>query len=156
MPVVDLYSKRQKSLRGEVPEVFAYRSLPLGLRTQIIHITNDCFPNEGIYVKHGKKYPITLSGNILTGEYGKPDLGYNHSACEDLTGFILSERDVERVLDATELIFKHINTLRNRNGGYGQGSQPQSVSGEMARYALNLTGSNIIFLTGLSGNHQLG
>ncbi len=309
MPVVNLYSKRQKSLRGEVPEVFAYHFLPPGLRRQIISITNDCFPNESIYVTYEKIYPVKLFRNILIREYGKPDLGYSHEVNKDFTKFILGEGDVERVLNAIELIFKYVNTesreenlyiqthanirpdaaieelntrfkehgvgyqfvsneiirmdltyahaeitlptlsiladpvfagandeyltahehyrhgrhkeclneclkafestikiiliqkqwpfdpnrdtlnklvgicfeqnlipdylqtqfsslrsvlesgvntIRNRNGGHGQGSQPQSVSGEMARYALNLTGSNIIFLTELSGKHQSG
>ena len=41
MPIVDLYSKRQKRLRGEVPDVLTYDKIPQILRVQIIHIWDD-------------------------------------------------------------------------------------------------------------------
>lgn len=44
------------------------------------------------------------------------------------------------------LLESGISTIRNKLGGHGQGSLPQKVDDEMTRYALNLTGSNIIFL----------
>jgi hypothetical protein len=39
-----------------------------------------------------------------------------------------------------------VPTVRNKLGGHGQGSETTTVSPEMARYALNLTASNIVFL----------
>jgi hypothetical protein len=36
--IFDLYSKRQKKLRGEVPDVYVYDDLPRKLRNQIVHI----------------------------------------------------------------------------------------------------------------------
>ena len=44
------------------------------------------------------------------------------------------------------LLQSGIPTIRNRLSGHGQGQIPQSVDDEMTRYALNLTGTNIIFL----------
>jgi hypothetical protein len=44
------------------------------------------------------------------------------------------------------LLESGIPTIRNKLGGHGQGQIPQKVDDEMTRYALNLTGSNIIFL----------
>lgn len=41
--------------------------------------------------------------------------------------------------------------VRNKMGGHGQGQIPQRVEDEIARYALNLTGANVIFLVELSG-----
>lgn len=38
MGMFDLFSKRQKRLRGEVPDVFVYDKVPPGLRVQIVHI----------------------------------------------------------------------------------------------------------------------
>jgi hypothetical protein len=49
------------------------------------------------------------------------------------------------------LLESGIPTIRNKLGGHGQGSVPQIVDDEMTRYALNLTGSNIIFLIEVSG-----
>lgn len=44
------------------------------------------------------------------------------------------------------LLESGIPTIRNKLGGHGQGQTLQKVDDEMTRYALNLTGSNIIFL----------
>lgn len=44
-----------------------------------------------------------------------------------------------------------IPTIRNKTSGHGQGQTPQKVEDEMARYGLNLTGANIIFLVEQSG-----
>jgi hypothetical protein len=44
-----------------------------------------------------------------------------------------------------------IPTVRNKLAGHGQGTQPRDVDDEVARYGLNLTGSNIIFLVEQSG-----
>lgn len=49
------------------------------------------------------------------------------------------------------LLESGIPTIRNKLGGHGQGAVPQKVDDEMVRYALNLTGSNIVFLIELSG-----
>ena len=40
-----------------------------------------------------------------------------------------------------------VPTVRNKLGGHGQGAQTITVSEEMTRYVLNLTASNILFLT---------
>ena len=38
MSIFDIFSKRQKKLRGEVPDVYVYDKLPSPLRVQIIQI----------------------------------------------------------------------------------------------------------------------
>ncbi len=43
MAVFDLFSKRQKRARGEVPDVYVYDKLPQQLRVQIVHIILDTF-----------------------------------------------------------------------------------------------------------------
>jgi hypothetical protein len=40
-----------------------------------------------------------------------------------------------------------VPTVRNKNGGHGQGVDPVVVPDYMARYALNLTATSILFLT---------
>ena len=49
------------------------------------------------------------------------------------------------------LLESGIPTIRNRLGGHGQGSVPQKVDDGMTRYALNLTGANLIFIIEQSG-----
>ena len=49
------------------------------------------------------------------------------------------------------LIESGIPTIRNKVGGHGQGSVPESVDDRLTRYGMNLTGSNIIFLIEQAG-----
>lgn len=38
MAVWELYSKRRKKELGQLPDVFTYDSVPLALRTQVVHM----------------------------------------------------------------------------------------------------------------------
>jgi len=58
MTVFDLFSKRQKRLRGEVPDVYTYDSLPRTLRNQIVHIWNDSLGTE---IEGGFKFQVQRS-----------------------------------------------------------------------------------------------
>jgi hypothetical protein len=44
------------------------------------------------------------------------------------------------------LLESGIPTVRNKNGGHGQGPDPVKVPEYLARYALNLTATSILFL----------
>jgi hypothetical protein len=44
--VLDLFSKRQRQQRGEVPDVYTYAELPSKLRVQVVHILRDALPME--------------------------------------------------------------------------------------------------------------
>ena len=46
LSVFDLFSKRQKKLRGELPDVYQYTEIPHKLRVQIIHIVEDALGSE--------------------------------------------------------------------------------------------------------------
>lgn len=39
--IFDLFSKRQKKLKGDVPDVYVYDNIPNALRVQIINIWYD-------------------------------------------------------------------------------------------------------------------
>ena len=41
MKIYNLFSKRQKRLRGDVPDVYQYETIPHELRVQVVHIWND-------------------------------------------------------------------------------------------------------------------
>ena len=47
MGVMDIFSKRQRRMRGEVPDVYKYDDLPSGFRTQVVFILGDVFTPIG-------------------------------------------------------------------------------------------------------------
>ena len=43
MPIHDIFSKREKRRRGDLPDVYQYEDIPRKLRVQVIHIWNDAY-----------------------------------------------------------------------------------------------------------------
>lgn len=120
MAIFELFSKRQKALRGDVPDVYTYDDLPNALRVQIVHIWADSIGNGHNYydytygdsVKSAYKFIV----NTLCREYGMFQLptAENHNDrmyLNELANFLLQEEDVERQLDIVELSFKCIDIL---------------------------------------------
>ena len=136
MPIIDLFSKRQKRLRGEVPDVYVYDDLPEPLRVQIVHIWMDTLGND---VQHyGMRETYAFIVKALCREYGvfvlpgtKERFG-DRNPIEDLVNFFLQERDVERILDAVELSFQFIDSC-TRDVGY----LSRHNASEMADGAIN-------------------
>ena len=111
MGVIDLFSKRQKRARGEVPDVFSYDPIPRGLRVQVIHIWADAFGRDG-YGQATRKRMFEYMQKILVREYGRFTLTNHPSSSEDdLTDFLLSGADTDQALDVIELTFKVICSL---------------------------------------------
>jgi hypothetical protein len=114
--IVDLFSKRQKRLRGDVPDVYVYDNLPQPLRVQIVHILTDTLGGEDEYSREVKAdYEVIV--NALCREYGLFRL-QNHSKYEALSGrnylaelfdFFVKTEDTEKALDVIELYFRVIN-----------------------------------------------
>lgn len=71
MPVFDLFSKRQKKLRGEVPDVYSYDYIPEPLRVQIVHILRDALGNKSEYqsIDHVQQAYSAIV-HVLCREYG--------------------------------------------------------------------------------------
>ncbi|HHT9106861.1 MAG TPA: STM4504/CBY_0614 family protein [Candidatus Wujingus californicus] len=115
MPVSDLFSKRQKKLRGAFPDVFTYDKIPNKLRVQIIHIIRDAVGKD--------RYSCNYAQNVyrfiheaLCREYGvftlKQDAKSNEEA---VLAFFLNCEDSEQVLDVVETAFKSINSDVRKN-----------------------------------------
>ncbi|WP_434120028.1 hypothetical protein [Pseudomonas fortuita] len=51
MSLVDIFSKRQKRLRGEISDVYQYDHLPEPLRIQIVHVMLEMLGKPGEYVQ---------------------------------------------------------------------------------------------------------
>lgn len=114
LAIFDLFSKRQKKLRGDIPDVYVYDDLPQALRTQIIHIWFDTLGNGDQYFegKVREYYPLIV--NTLCREYGlfrlpgAKDYG-DRDYINELANFFLREQDIERAIDAVELSFRVID-----------------------------------------------
>jgi hypothetical protein len=116
MRIVDLFSKRQRALRGDVPDVFVYDAIPHELRVQIIHILRDYLGSEDEEYESQKMVGDAFKFIVetLCREYGVFQLrGTNDSAnriyASELFNYILTEEDAARVLDAVELCCRIID-----------------------------------------------
>lgn len=123
MSIFDLFSKRQKQLRGEVPDVYTYDSIPQPLKVQIIHIWKDALGDENeyrdSYLGTGRAYKFIV--DTLCREYGLFALPTTSKSYGDrnylgeLANFLLQEEGAERVLDAVELSFRYIDRMTRRH-----------------------------------------
>lgn len=116
MSIFDLFSKRQKALRGDVPDVYSYDAIPQPLKVQIVHIWNDTLGDENEYYSSslGAQGAYKLIVEVLCREYGvfslraSSDYGDRNYRTE-LANFVLRESDVEKILDAVELSFRLVD-----------------------------------------------
>lgn len=113
MAIVELFSTRQKHLRGEIPDVYVYDKLPRPLRTQIVHIWREAFgeiQREG----YGTVCPVLKTfreiDRVLSKEFGTFSL-FNSQRDDAFTGianFFLDCQDFERSLDVVQLTFQFL------------------------------------------------
>jgi hypothetical protein len=119
MGVHDLYSKRQARLRGDVPDIYVYDDMPEQLRVQIVHILHEAIGKEqcdfqGKLTDIGRWYQTVV--RALRKEYGVFVLPgweehYQTNYVQELSNFILTEPECERILDAVELSFRLIDRI---------------------------------------------
>ena len=118
MSIFNIFSKRQKKLRGDVPDVYTYDKIPQPLKVQIIHIWGDVLGNADNYrVEHVGTYRTYKSiVETLCREYGVFSLpgegNYgNRNYFNELVNFLLQQQDAEKALDAIELSFCCIDRI---------------------------------------------
>lgn len=114
LAIFDLFSKRQKTLRGDVPDVYTYDALPAPLRTQIVHIWFDTLGKEGQWWDGQVRKTYTFIVETLCREYGLFRLPSANEYGDreyiiELANFLLQEEDIEKALDAVELSFRVID-----------------------------------------------
>lgn len=79
MRIFDIFSKRQRKLRGEMPDVYTYDDLPEPLRVQIVHIWQDTLGNAEQMHRDGPASAYKIIVETLCREYGVFHLpGTNH------------------------------------------------------------------------------
>ncbi len=114
--IFDIFSKRQKKLRGDVPDVYIYTDVPNALRVQIVHIWYDVLGNQNDYsgYRTGVESAYKFIVDTLCREYGlfnlpSHDKYNNRMYLNELANFFLNEKDIEKVIDVIELSFKVVN-----------------------------------------------
>jgi len=119
--IFDIFSKRQKRLRGDVPDVYTYGALPLPLKVQIVHVLSDALGNENDYYSYREdvKTAYKLIVTTLCREYGvfKLPTAENHGNrmyFSELTNYLLQESDFEKCIDVVELSFKVIEKFTRK------------------------------------------
>lgn len=109
MGVIDLFSKRQRRLKGEVPDVYIYDEIPASLRVQVVHIIRDALGTDSYRSKHATN-TYKFINDALCREYGLFELTKRfRSFDESIFNFFLAEESVEKALDVIELSFKMID-----------------------------------------------
>nr|WP_246847935.1 hypothetical protein [Vibrio crassostreae] len=131
----DLYSKRQKILRGDVPDVYVYDSMPSSLKVQIVHIWHDALGDHEQYCHSFRvKDAYKLIVETLCREYGFFQLPHSKTYgqrvfWQELVDYFLNEDDVEKLLDSVELTFKVINAI-TRDDIYLYRDNPEAIADE--------------------------
>lgn len=127
MSIFDLYSKRQKRLRGEVVDVYIYDTFTSALRVQLSYMIKELLGEGDQYHRYGqsqKAYNNIVK--ILKKEYGQHNLyeGPGNSQYDtpfdELHRFLLREQDVERCLDAVELCYSVGDTFARKQSYLGR------------------------------------
>ena len=110
-----LFSERQKELRGEVPDMYQYDTIPRELRVQVVHIWQAAFGEYSLNPLGEIRVPpiaevYELIHEALCYHYGKFSLdGSRGSDYDAVRNFLLETEDTERVIDVIELSFKTID-----------------------------------------------
>jgi hypothetical protein len=110
MGIFDLFSKRQKRLRGEVPDVFVYDEIPEKLRVQIAHIIRDALGLDQ-YGQNVSSGAYKFIHETLCREYGlfKLTSGNTNDFTKSVFDFFLDTKSHEEALDVIELTFHTID-----------------------------------------------
>lgn len=114
MALLDLFSKRQRRLRGDVPDVYTYDQIPQPLRVQIVQIASETIGSPDHYGPQGPQSAYDAIVKTLRKEYGVFRLPpmkewQNENNPEEIFNFLLHTDAAESVLDATELLFRIID-----------------------------------------------
>ena len=113
MAIFDLFSKRQKRLKGELPEIYQFDDIPHPLRIQIVKIIDDAIGMESYSSTTNEDYKFIH--DALCREYGLFDLHHSRTFKESVFNFFLEINAIEKAIDVIELSMKYIDKIvRNR------------------------------------------
>ena len=125
-----IFSKRQKRLRGEVPDVYRHEIIPRELRVQVFHIWMDVWGKiqyDRFAGPYGHAYEAyEFIHNKLCSEYGVFALGDGNEPYDRVFDFLLSTKETEKILDVIEVSFRCIDpeVHDDGNGYFGSNIAP--------------------------------
>jgi len=134
VPVFETFSKRQKRLRGELPDVYVYDQLSQPLRVQIIHVMHevlgeqrDCTDGYRSYTSVHWLYRDVVK--VLRKELGVFRLPhtdtYEGELVSELGQFILKSPDTDDVLSAVELVCRGIEHVASEENDRNNPHAPE-------------------------------
>ena len=102
MGIVDIFSSRQRRMRGEVPDVYQYDDLPSSFRTQVVFILMDLFS----FTSDWRNGWFRTIHDVLAREFGVFRLHDRaHNPWDEVTQFFLTTDNVDDALSVIELSF---------------------------------------------------
>ncbi len=122
MPIFETFFKRQKKLRGDVPDVFVYDTLPPALRVQIVQIMHEILGDEaayndnygrGAWVQDAYKTLVDILRREM-GVFQLPGADRYNDYLMEITNFILKEQNVEHCLSAIEILCRLIENTASK------------------------------------------
>ncbi|MEI8632670.1 hypothetical protein P4S72_13120 [Vibrio sp. PP-XX7] len=119
MAIFELFSKRQKKLRGEVPDVYQYENIDQSFRVQFVHIVRDTIGVEQNYNEATNGVYREIH-KVLCKEYGVFTLKeHEYSNFSAVYDYFLNQKNHEKCLDIIELTFRIIDTyVRDQRVGF--------------------------------------
>ncbi len=108
MAIFDLFSKRGRRARGELPDVYQYESLPPAFRVQVVHILRDLFGSPEYDGSQTEDVFKAIHG-ILCREYGQFVLSDRFEGRGQWRAAVfefLMKTDTEKALDVIEVAFR--------------------------------------------------
>lgn len=128
MAIYDLYSKRQKRIRGQISDVYVYDSMPDKFKIQFIHIIENTIGKCSTYSRM-RQYGYLANmrddtyHNVfiaLISEYGRFKLVESASSdAEQIFNYMLTTSNFEHCLDIVELFCLEFNQIRKRANSFG-------------------------------------
>jgi|APLak6261659701_1056019.scaffolds.fasta_scaffold47144_2 hypothetical protein len=117
MAIIDLFSKRQRRLRGEMPDVYQYDDIPEPLKVQIVHLIQDALSSEDLLYEFSSI--CNYVNDVLCREYGLLNLTGSDYSSENnyynsrdaVINYFLKEELTEKSLNVIEILFQKNNIL---------------------------------------------
>ncbi|EOJ0085052.1 STM4504/CBY_0614 family protein [Pseudomonas aeruginosa] len=108
----DLFSKRQRRQRGEMPDVLQCDTLPIDLKKQVGMLIEEALGHSETPNNHLAVHVYAQIIQALAEEWARPDLlplRFERYFEKPLVDIFVDEPDVERSLDVIELVFRSAN-----------------------------------------------
>ncbi|MGV1751522.1 STM4504/CBY_0614 family protein [Agrobacterium sp. CG674] len=124
MPIVDIFSKRQRRARGDVIDTYQYETMSNALRTTLFFAIQDGMGDYGRFrmnTSAGNTYAGIVK--ILRREYGVTQLvPYVSNEFEEIQDFFVNRAEIDEALDVLELCCVTIDKNVRSNNYLTKGS----------------------------------